>query len=114
MIIHSLEIPREDFEAQSGWKLKPEGACKGDVCVPLPVIDTNSHTVDVRMIADTLGMPIVHDEVHGLYAVGPASDGPLLSGPACPEITLPDLDGNEISISSFRGSKVVIVSWASW
>jgi hypothetical protein len=50
----------------------------------------------------------------GLYAVGPESGGPLLAGAECPDITLPDLDGNEVSISSFRGRKVVIVSWASW
>ena len=114
MIIPSLEIPKADFEAQTGWSLKPEGACKGDRCVPLQGIDPAAHTVDVRILSKTLGMPIVHDEVHGLYAVGPESGGPLLASAECPEIVLPDLAGKEFSISSLRGRKVVIVSWASW
>lgn len=114
MIIQSLEIPKSDFETQTGWSLKPEGACKGDRCVPLQGIDPAAHTVDIRLLSETLGMPIVHDEAHGLYAVGPESGGPLLASAECPEITLPDFDGNEFSISSLRGRKVVIVSWASW
>ena len=31
-----------------------------------------------------------------------------------PEIVLPDLDGIEVSISSLRGQKVLLVAWASW
>ncbi len=114
MIIQSLDIPRIDFEGLTGWALKAEGACKGDRCVPLPSVDPSKPTVDVRRLSEALGMPIVHDEAHGLYAVGPESGGPLLAGAACPEISLPDLDGKEFSISSLRGRKVVIVSWASW
>jgi hypothetical protein len=114
MIIQSLVIPRNEFEQQTGWVLKPEGACKGDRCVPLSSVDPSMDTVDIRMLSDALGMPIVHDEAHGLYAVGPESGGPLLASAECPEIQLPDLDGNEFAISSLRGRKVVIVSWASW
>ena len=114
MIIASLEIAKEDFEAQTGWVLKPEGACKGDRCVPLPALDPAAQTVDIRLLSAALGMPIVENAGHGVYAVGPESGGPLLAGAECPDITLPDLDGNEVSISSFRGRKVVIVSWASW
>lgn len=114
MIIPSLEMPKEEFERQTGWSLKPEGACKGDRCVPLPEIDSLSKTVEIRLLSETLGMPIVEDKKLGLFAVGPESGGPLLASAECPEIRLPDLDGNELSISSLRGKKVVIVSWASW
>ena len=31
-----------------------------------------------------------------------------------PELRLPDLDGNEFVLSSLRGQKVVIVSWAPY
>jgi hypothetical protein len=114
MIIQSLEIPREEFESKSGWQLKPEGACMGDRCVPLPGNPISSRTVDVRLISEALEMPIVHDSLHGLYAVGPASGGALLAAAVCPEIELPNLDGKMFKISSLRGRKVVVVSWASW
>ena len=50
------------FEAATGWAIKPEGACKGDVCVPLP------GAFDVQSVADRLGMAVVHDETLGLWA----------------------------------------------
>ena len=35
-------------------------------------------------------------------------DGPI------PDFTLPDLEGNEWSLSGLRGRKVLIYAWASW
>ena len=57
MLLESLKIPRTQFEAGTGWALKPEGACKGAVCIPLskPAGDT----VDVRRLAKDMGMPLV-------------------------------------------------------
>jgi hypothetical protein len=47
--------------------------------------------------------------------VGPASlTGRALATAQAPELTLPDLDGNVFSLSSLRGQKVIVVSWASW
>jgi peroxiredoxin len=31
-----------------------------------------------------------------------------------PDFTLPDVDGNPVSLSNFRGKKVLLASWASW
>jgi hypothetical protein len=38
----------------------------------------------------------------------------LETGARAPEIALPDSTGNIISLSSFRGKKVVVIFWASW
>lgn len=35
-------------------------------------------------------------------------------GQVAPDFTLPDVDGNEVSLSSFRGKYVLIDFWASW
>ena len=108
MILERLDEPPVDLEARTGWTIKPEGACRGDVCVPLP------RPFDVRTLADRLGMPLVEDEAHGLWALGPESGGRALSTAELPDITLPDRNGEDFSLRSLRGTKVFMIAWASW
>ena len=35
-------------------------------------------------------------------------------GDQAPDFTLPSLDGGEISLSEFRGKRLVLFFWASW
>ena len=115
MITESLKVPTSEFERQTGWALKPEGACKGDMCVPMPAGAADGSTVDVAVVAERLGMPVVADEARGLYALGPESlTGHVLTSAEAPELTLPDLDGNLFSLSSLRGQKVLLVAWAPY
>jgi peroxiredoxin len=41
-------------------------------------------------------------------------EGPQWVGQAAPEISLPDVNGNEIKLSSLRGKFVLVDFWASW
>jgi len=114
MILDSLETTVDRFEAETGWALKPQGACRGEVCVPLPGAVRDGR-VDVTAAAERLGMPIVADPDERLWALGPASlSGHALASAEAPELELPDLDGNLFRLSSLRGTKVVIVSWAPY
>ena len=115
MLLTQLRVPVGEFEAESGWSLEPRGACRGDVCVPLPAEAICDGTVDVAVVAARLGMPIVEDAEAGLWAVGPATfGGHALASAEAPELVLADLDGTDFRLSSLRGQKVVIVSWAPY
>ena len=117
MILTSLRAPVDQLERDLGWSLKPQGACKGEVCVPLPSdADVGQGRIDVGVLAERLAMPLVRDEDTSLWAIGPESGvtGHALTTARVPEIVLPDLDGIEVSISSLRGQKVLLVAWASW
>lgn len=109
MLVESLDIDAEAFHAATGWEIKPEGACKGEVCVPLPA------GFDLASTADRLGMAVVADEPSGLWAIGPESlNGRALVSATAPELVLNDLGGDEFRLSSLRGKKVVLVAWAPY
>ena len=114
MILSSLKIDPSAFEKRTGWAIKPQGACKGDVCVPLPAGSASLGLLDAAILSDRLGMPLVHDEATGTYALGPEAMGRALTSAEAPEVVLPELNGNEFRLSSLRGQKVLMVAWASW
>ena len=42
MILKTLFVDAKELERRTGWGIKPEGACKGEVCVPLPTMTGTS------------------------------------------------------------------------
>jgi hypothetical protein len=118
MILTEPAVDRTAFEVASGWKFKPEGACKADVCIPLPsgVADSDGPgRFDAAKLADALHLPLVHDAAAGLWALGPESlGGRTLASAVAPELVLPDVNGNEFRLSSLRGKKVVLIAWAPY
>ncbi len=112
MILETLEVSLPELELRTGWQFKPEGACKGDRCVPMLL--SGDGRVDVRQLADRLGMPLVHDEASGLWCLGPEAGGRALSGVQAPDLVLPDIHGGQFSLGSLLGMKVLLVAWASW
>jgi hypothetical protein len=105
----------EEFAAGTGWSPKPEGLCRGEICVPAPGTVRDDGSVDVLAAAARLGMPVVRDDAHGVLAVGPGTTtGRTLSTAAAPDPELIDRDGDPFHLSSLRGRKVLLVAWASY
>lgn len=112
MLVHENRVSATEFATATGWEIRPEGACRGDLCVPLAAGSTE--TVDVAAVAERLGMPLVQHDA-GLAALGPATvGGRALVTAEAPELALPDFDGNTFRLSSLRGQKVVLVAWAPY
>jgi hypothetical protein len=111
-----LDLTVDEFEQLTGWEIKPEGACQGDVCVPLPQLERDANgRIDASIVARELGMPIAHDDAHDLWAFGPRSgDRKVLDSNCMPELVLPDFEGSAFDVASLRGRKVVLIAWASW
>ena len=112
MILDSPSVPVAILEQETGWAIRAQGACRGAICVPIPV---GGPALTVDALAGHLGMGVVHDERHGIWAVGPSTlGGRALESAEAPDFTLPDLTGCSFRFSSLRGQKVVLVAWASW
>jgi hypothetical protein len=114
MILDRLTTSVADFTRGTGWEPKPEGLCRGEVCVPAPGA-LDGDTVNVKVAAERLGMPIVESSEHGVFALGPATLGSkALSTATAPDPEFVTYDGSPFRLSSLRGKKVVFVAWASY
>jgi hypothetical protein len=112
----ALAVDGGDLEAATGWALKPEGLCRGDVCVPLlgRQVDAGGGRVDLEAWADALRLPLAVDLDEGVAAVVTASGVAGLAGTPAPDLELPDLQGQPVNFARFAGRKRVLLAWASW
>jgi hypothetical protein len=116
--IPAAELPR------IGWELRPEGACRGDLCVPIPKgreldfvrADASGKSFNLTELAELRSQPVARTERGDVYAIGEPSDerAALLRGGEAPDFALPDIEGRTHRLSDHRGQKVFLVSWASW
>jgi peroxiredoxin len=113
-----LFVDAASLATATGWVLKPEGLCRGDVCVPLlgRAVETGDGQIDLAQWAEALGYAMAVDADHGVVALAPpASDQPAIEvGSEAPDLELPDVDGASHSLADFAGRKRVLVTWASW
>ena len=111
-----LWMSAADAERVTGWALKPQGMCRGDLCVPLPAQLVQGHDVDVEAFWRTLGGPAIASDGGEVWALGaPAEErNAALEGLEAPDFTLPDVDGTPRTLSQLRGRKVFLATWASW
>lgn len=115
MLLDTLAPATDVFAAATGWKVEPRGACKGELCVPLPPGALLDGAVDVPAVAERLGMAVVHDEGLGRWAIGPESfSGRTLSTVEAPDLQLETFDGEAFRLSSLRGTRHVLVAWAPY
>lgn len=115
MLLDRLALSPDELHTVTGWEIKPEGACKDDICVPLEGLGAAADgTIDMVAFAERMGMPLVEDEQHALWALGPRAGGKVLASVELPELVFADFEGNAFDVASLRGRKVLLLAWASW
>lgn len=108
------------LDAATGWRLKPEGLCRGDVCVPVrdrsALTPLGDDEIDVQAVAAALGRPVVIDADRSIVALGETADtrAEQMRSLRAPDFTLPDIDGNAVSLHTFDRRKVLLLAWSSW
>lgn len=122
----SVWVSPDVLHAVTGWALKPEGLCRGDVCVPRAVLgdalggdtggDMGGDKVDVVGVGRALRRPVAFEPAAGIAVLADSSEdlaASIAEGTA-PAFTLPDLDGNPVSLADFAGRKKLLFAWSSW
>ena len=115
-----LWLREHDLERITGWHLKPEGFCRNEVCVPVPLGQAGAlragSAIDAASLWQHLGQPVLHTADGSVWMLGEGARTrtAALKSLQAPDFTLPDLSGRSHSLSDHRGKKVLLVTWASW
>jgi hypothetical protein len=115
-----LLVRPDELENISGFELKPEGACLGELCYPLPegvlVQQEGDQWFDLAAFADHIGQPYVADHEARVWSFAeiPAKRESLLVDAMAPEFEITDRQGKVIRLADLKGKKALIVTWSSW
>lgn len=116
----ALWLSADDVAAATGWTIKPEGLCRGEVCIPAPPEARDAYVrdgaVNVAAFWRRMGAPVAVSHGGDVWALGARSEdrAAALASLDAPDFALPDLDGREHRLSDLRGRKVMLTTWASW
>lgn len=113
---NALWIQKADLPRINGFELKPQGACRADVCIPIPPTMTRGTTFNLSSFAQKVGQRVIADPANRAWSFGeiPVVRGAYLESRMAPDFSIPDRKGRAVKLSQFRGKKVLLVTWASW
>ena len=112
----ALWIQKTDLPAVNGFELKPQGACREEICIPIPRAMMRGAQFSLTAFAQRIGQRVVADPAARVWSFGeiPVVRGAFLESRIAPEFSVPDRKGRPVKLSQFRGKKALVVTWASW
>jgi hypothetical protein len=111
---NELWVRPKDLPRINEFELKPQGACRADICIPIPKSLTKGGWFHLTGFARKTGEAFVADS--GVWSLGeiPVLRGAFLNSRIAPEFSVPDRKGRAVRLSDFHGKKVLVLTWASW
>lgn len=115
-----LWVTAEVLTQVTGFEVKPEGACLGEICIPLrddlTVTRDGTKWINATALAGKVQQAVAHDVDNGVWSFGqvPAEVKSILGSAIAPDFELTDREGNTVRLKDFRGKKVLLMTWASW
>jgi hypothetical protein len=104
-----VRVGADDLRRATGWELKPEGLCRGEICVPFR---SDGDRIDIGAVAEALGRAFVATDGGGALAGDPMGAG--RPGASIDELELPGVDGRPVRMADTAGRKRLLIAWASW
>jgi len=114
--VDALWIRTRDLPRVNGFALKPQGACRADLCIPIPKDMVRGDHFNLTAFAKKTGQLVVADTEARVWSFSEmqALGGGLSNSRIAPDVTVPDRLGRPVHLAGFRGKKALVVTWASW
>jgi hypothetical protein len=111
----ALWVRKRDLPRVNGFEVKPQGACRADICIPIPKAMLRADYFDLTAFAKKIAQPVVVDAGARVWSFGEIQAlGRGLASRTAPDVVVSDRAGRPVHLSSFRGKKMLLVTWASW
>jgi hypothetical protein len=112
----TLWIRKRDLPRVNGFALKPQGACRADLCIPIPKTMLRGEYFNLTAFAKKAGQPVVAEPGARVWSFGEmqALGGGLANSRIAPDFEVPDRLGRPVHLAGFRGKKALVITWASW
>jgi hypothetical protein len=114
--IDALWISKRDLPRINGFELKPQGACRADLCIPIPKTLVRGDYFNLTAFAKKAGQAVVAEPGARVWSFGEmqALGGGLANSRIAPDFEVPDRLGRPVHLAGFRGKKALVITWASW
>jgi hypothetical protein len=111
-----LWVRKADLPRINEFEVKPQGACRNDVCIPIPKAMAQGEWFNLTGFAHKLGEAYVADAGTRAWSFGeiPVLTGSYATSRMAPDFAVSDRKGRVVHLSDFRGKKALVVTWASW
>ena len=113
----ALWVRKRDLPRVNGFEVKPQGACRADICIPIPKDMLRGDAFNLTAFARKVGEAVVADAEARVWSFGEIQalrGAGGLQSRVVPDVTISDRRGRPVSLKNFRGKKVLLVTWASW
>jgi hypothetical protein len=111
-----LWVRKSDLPRINDFELKPQGACRNDLCIPISKDLAKGEFFNLTGFARKIGEAVVNDPDERVWSFGeiPVLRGAFLASRIAPDFAVPDRKEHIVHLNDYRGKKVLVVTWASW
>jgi hypothetical protein len=109
-----LWVRAADLPRINQFEVKPQGACRADLCIPLAKELKSGEWFNLTGFARRIRQAYIADSGAWSFGEIPVVRGDFYQSRMAPDFAVPDRQGRVVHRSDFRGKKVLVVTWASW
>ena len=109
-----LWAPFSDLPRINEFAVKPQGACRADVCIPLGKDLKRNKWLNLSGFARKIRQPFVNEGPLWSFGEIPVLRAGFLNSRIAPDFAVKNRQGATVRLTDFRGRKILLLTWASW